>query len=48
MKFQNQDINHPNIQKFLKLIGLVKQVPASGLDEAIETLEQVIKLRTSN
>lgn len=41
MKFQNKDIAHPTIQKFLKLIGLVRQIPASKLDKAIELLEEI-------
>jgi hypothetical protein len=44
MKFQNKDIiNDPTIHKFLKLIGLVRRIPASKLDKAIETLEEIIE-----
>jgi len=42
MKFQNKDIiNDPTIHKFLKLIGLVRRIPASKLDKAIELLEEM-------
>ena len=42
MKFQNKDIiNDPTIQKFLKLIALVRQIAASKLDKAIEVLEEI-------
>jgi hypothetical protein len=41
--FQVKDIDCPIIQKWLKLVGLVRHMPADRLDEAIVALEQIIK-----
>lgn len=43
MTFQIKDLNHPAIQKYLKLLGLIRYIPSEKLDEAIVVLKEIIE-----